>query len=158
AKKDKASSTADAKKPNGVNVIYVADIDVLSSTFVRMRNEPNTMIANFRFDNVPFVCNLIDAVADENRFLAIRKRKPKHSTLRMVESRAADDRSEGDTQKAEKQKEYDESVKKADEEKDKYFAEVQKVVQDLERRQNQGEEIDAAELRARMSQRAMRQR
>ena len=83
-------STSDAaKKPGGINVIYVTDIDLLSSQFVQMRNEPNMMITKFRFDNVPFVCNLIDAVGGEDRFLEIRKRKPKHSTLRMVEFRAA---------------------------------------------------------------------
>src|SRR6266436_3402533 len=85
----KPTAAGESEKPQGINAIYVADIDVLSSEFVRMRNEPNTMVAKFRFDNVPFVCNLIDAVAGENHFLEIRKRKPKHSTLRMVEYRAS---------------------------------------------------------------------
>ena len=32
-----------------------------------MRNEPQNLLAKFRFDNVPFVCNVIDAVAGGNR-------------------------------------------------------------------------------------------
>ena len=35
-------------------------------------------------------CNVIDAVAGDDRFLEIRKRKPRHSTLKTVEARAAE--------------------------------------------------------------------
>ena len=51
------TSTGTAAPPSrrAINVIYVGDIDVLSSEFVRMRNEPNMLMAKFRFDNVPFV-------------------------------------------------------------------------------------------------------
>jgi ABC-2 type transport system permease protein len=136
----------------GVNAIYVGDIDVLSSEFVRMRNEPNLMIARFRFDNVPFVCNLIDAVAGENRFLEIRKRKPKHSTLRMVEIRAASARQKQQEEIAKTRSTFTDEEKKAETEAQKVYAELEKLVKDLQERQNRGEQIDPAELEAKMAQ------
>lgn len=148
----------DDKKPGGINAIYVTDIDLLSSQFVQMRNEPNMMITKFRFDNVPFVCNLIDAVGGESRFLEIRKRKPKHSTLRMVEFRASKAREEQQELDNKKQAEYDAAVKKADEEKEKTFAEFKKIFEDLQQKQNRGEEVDPAKIQAAAMQLAMKQR
>jgi ABC-2 type transport system permease protein len=145
-------------KPAGVNAIYVADIDVLSSVFVRMRNEPNLMVARFRFDNVPFVCNLIDAVAGESRFLEIRKRKPKHSTLRMVELRAADARDKQKEANDKKQAEYEKELKKADEDKEKTFAEFKKIFEDLQKKQQAGDEVDPAKIQAAATQLAIKQR
>src|SRR5438270_13557951 len=108
--------------------MYVGDSDGLSSEFVRMLNEPNTMVAKFRFDNVPFVCNLIDAVAGEDRFLEIRKRKPRHSTLRMVESQASEARRQQRDQIVKQRNKYEEKEKEADADAQKLYAERQKVV------------------------------
>jgi ABC-2 type transport system permease protein len=159
AKDDKAKTEekgkAEPAKPQGINVIYVADIDVLSSEFVRMRNEPNMLVAKFRFDNVPFVCNVIDAVAGENRFLDIRKRKPRHSTLRMVEIRAAAARGEEQGEIAKSKKRYDDAVKKADDDAAKIYAELQKVVDDLKAKQGRGDEVDPGEVQAKMAQLAI---
>jgi ABC-2 type transport system permease protein len=136
----------------GINVIYVADIDVLSSEFVHMRNEPQNMAAKFRFDNVPFVCNVIDAVAGEERFLDIRKRKPRHSTLRMVEIRASSARNEEQIEIAKSKEKYESLVKKADDDAKKIYAELEKVVNDLKDKQQRREAIDPAEVQAKMSQ------
>jgi ABC-2 type transport system permease protein len=140
-----------------VNAIYVADIDLLSSEFVRIRNEPNLLIAKFRFDNVPFVCNIIDAVAGEERFLDIRKRKPKHSTLRMVEIRAAEARSEEQAEMTKIQAEYNQAVKDEDEKAKKFYADVQQVVDELRRKQSAGEEVDPSEVEAKMAQLSIQQ-
>jgi ABC-2 type transport system permease protein len=153
-----AAGATEEKKTGGINAIYVTDIDLLSSQFVQMRNEPNLMITKFRFDNVPFVCNLIDAVAGESRFLEIRKRKPKHSTLRMVEYRASEARKVQSEIEQRKQAEYEEAVKKADAEKEKSFAEFKKVFDDLQQKQNRGEEVDPAKIQAAAMQLAMTQR
>jgi len=150
--------TSDAAKKGGINVIYVTDIDLLSSQFVQMRNEPNTMVQRFRFDNVPFVCNLIDAVGGEDRFLQIRKRKPKHSTLRMVEFRATKARELQKDAIDSTQAEYDKAVKDADAEKEKTFAEFKKIFDDLQQKQNRGEEVDPAKVQAAAMQLAMKQR
>jgi ABC-2 type transport system permease protein len=149
---DTVKTTDASDQQPQINVIYVGDIDVLSSEFVRMRNEPNSWVVRFRFDNVPFVCNLIDAVAGETRFLEIRKRKPRHSTLRMVEARAAEAREREQTEINKSRQRYEEEEKKADEEAKKVYADLQKVVDDLQAKQRRGEEVDLAELEAKVAQ------
>jgi ABC-2 type transport system permease protein len=126
---DKAAAAA---KPKGINVIYVGDIDLLHSEFVQLRNQPNTEV-NFRFDNVPFVLNVIDAVAGDDRFLAIRTRKPRHSTLKTVEARAAKAREAEDVAIGAASAKYEELKKKAEaqqKEAEDKFAEIQKNAQE----------------------------
>ncbi|MBW8883578.1 MAG: Gldg family protein, partial [Planctomycetia bacterium] len=154
----KPTAAGKSDEKGGINAIYVTDIDLLSSQFVQMRNEPNLMVQKFRFDNVPFVCNLVDAVAGETRYLEIRKRKPKHSTLRMVEYRATEARKKQGEANEAIQAEYDDAVKKADEDKEKSFAEFKKLYEDLQKQQQQGQEVDAGKLQAAVQQLAMKQK
>jgi len=130
AKKDGGKS--DPAKPRGINVIYVGDIDLLHSEFVQLRNQPNSEI-NFRFDNVPFVLNVIDAVAGDDRFLEIRTRKPRHSTLKTVEARAAKAREAEGQAIAAASANYDQLKAKAEaqqKEAENKFAEIQKNFQE----------------------------
>ena len=75
----------------------MTDIDLLSSQFVQMRNEPNMMVTKFRFDNVPFVCNLIDAVGGE---IAV----PRNPQAQAEAQHAANDRDFGHRGPQDKQK------------------------------------------------------
>ncbi|HEY2413380.1 MAG TPA: Gldg family protein [Pirellulaceae bacterium] len=155
--KNTAAGGAAEEKKGGINVIYVADIDLLSSFFMQQRNEPNTAITTFRFDNVPFVCNLIDAVGGEDRFLEIRKRKPKHSTLRMVEYQASDAREKQSETIKNKEAEFERAVKKADDDRDKDVAEFKKRLEELQSKERLGEEFDRGKLRAAAMQFVMKQ-
>jgi ABC-2 type transport system permease protein len=146
-KKEKAAGAA--AKPSPLNVIYVGDIDLLHSEFLRMRNEPNTEVT-FRFDNVPLALNIVDAVAGDNRFLEIRKRKPRHSTLQRIERRAADARGAEDEEKKKFETEYDEAVKKADEKAKKNYEELQKIVDELNRKRSVGEAVDPIEFQEKL--------
>ncbi len=67
-----------------VNIIYVADVDFISSNFVRTRARRNQRIS-FRFDNVTFFLNIVDSLAGDDRFIGIRNRKTRHSTLKLLE-------------------------------------------------------------------------
>ena len=59
-------------------MVLVADIDMLSRDFFRLREQGNVPEAgiNFDFDNVTFVLNALDELAGDNRFIDIRKRRP----------------------------------------------------------------------------------
>jgi ABC-2 type transport system permease protein len=153
--KDGKKDGKSADKPAGesaepkVNAIYIGDIDMLHSEFVMLRNQPNPEV-NFRFDNVAFVLNVIDAVAGDTRFLDIRKRKPRHSTLKTIEARSAEARDQENKQVAKFQEEYNEATKKADEDAKKTYAELQKVVDDLRQKQTAGEQVDPGEMTAKL--------
>ena len=155
SKKDDAEDKADAK-PKGINVIYVCDIDMLDSQFIMLRNQPDQE-NNFRFDNVPFVLNIVDAVAGDERFLEIRKRKPRHSTLQTIESASAKARAQELEDQREFQAEYDKAVKEADDEAKKQYEKLQQVVEDLRAQQAEGKQIDPGELNATMQSLQLKQ-
>ena len=70
-------------RPTEIDIILVADIDMLSDMLFALRqmgNEPGAGI-NLDFDNVTFVLNAIDSIAGDERFLEIRSRRSKHRTL-----------------------------------------------------------------------------
>lgn len=154
ASPDQPASVVGKAKP--INVIYVSDIDMLDRQFVEIRNQASSEV-NFRFDNVPFVLNVIDAVAGDDRFLQIRTRKPKHSTLRTIEIRTAAARAEEleATQKFEEQ--YNAGKEKAKLESEKSFAKLQSIVTDLQKQQQDGKTVDPGELNAKLQSLALQQ-
>ncbi len=64
-------------------MILVTDIDLMYSDFfmVRAMGQDPDQEVSFNFDNVTFVLNVLDALADDQRFIDIRKRRPKHRIL-----------------------------------------------------------------------------
>lgn len=81
--------TGKTEKTAGLNVIVVADIDVLYGVFFALRSmgdDPRNPIPKWNLDNVPLVLNIIDSLAGEERFLNIRKRRPQHRELTAVSS------------------------------------------------------------------------
>jgi ABC-2 type transport system permease protein len=89
--KNGAGASPDAEKkpphPGKINVVLVADIDMLTPAFFAIREEGNRPEADvhFDFDNVTFVLNVLDSLAGEERFLQLRKRRPVHRTLTRIE-------------------------------------------------------------------------
>lgn len=87
--KDQASKQAKAdKKESEINVVLVADIDVLSEQFFRIREQGDLSdlgITSFDFDNVTFVLDVLDKLAGDDRFLEIRKRRAAHRTLTKID-------------------------------------------------------------------------
>ncbi len=81
---DNAEQKENAKRKPEIHVIYVGDIDLLSSEFLMLRAQPDAQFP-WDFDNVPFVLNIVDSLANDESLVEIRKRKTRHSTLKMVE-------------------------------------------------------------------------
>jgi ABC-2 type transport system permease protein len=79
--------TPEQVQPNQAktDVIYVADIDILSDFFVQMRNFPIRQGIEYRYQDMSFVLNVIDTLAGEETYLSLRNRKVKHVTLEVVE-------------------------------------------------------------------------
>lgn len=66
-----------------LNVIFCSDIDMISDWFFFERSRGNLDIA---FDNVTFVLNAVDALADDDTFIDLRSRRASLRTLRYVEN------------------------------------------------------------------------
>ncbi len=66
-----------------VNVIYVADTDVVSDFFFHLRE---TKQFKLDLDNVTFILNAVDSLAGDTATIDLRNRRPKHRTLTSVEA------------------------------------------------------------------------
>ena len=145
----------EAGKPaeSEVNVVLVADMDCLYSAFfmVRSRGEEEEEMVNFDFDNVTFVLNALDALAGDDRFVDIRKRRFKHRTLtrltdKTAAARQAADQARGDfiqefeSAKAGEQKKFDEEIARL--EKRKGVSEQQKMMEILIAKQEGQRRLD----------------
>ena len=99
-------------EPANVDVILVADIDLLTDMLFHLRqmgNEPGSGI-NLNFDNVTFVLNAIDSVAGDERFLAVRSRRVKHRTLSKFDEKTDVIRKETMDTRRDLQKEFEERI------------------------------------------------
>lgn len=73
-------SAKDAK--DQINVIYIADTDVISDFFFHLRE---TKQFNLDLDNVSFVLNAVDQLAGDTAMIELRSRRPRVRTLTSVE-------------------------------------------------------------------------
>jgi len=71
------------KEPEAVkiNVILVADLDMISDQFFEIRKGRWISL-----DNVPFVLNCVDSLAGEDSYISLRKRRSKSRTLTTIEN------------------------------------------------------------------------
>jgi ABC-2 type transport system permease protein len=148
AKNEKKPAPAAPLGPAGksplIDVIVVADIDMLNWQFFRMREAGDMPEQGFHtdFDNVTFVLNCLDEVAGDNRFLAIRKRRPIYRTLIRIEEATADARKKNDHAFHELEAQYEKTKRDEDA---AFTAEIDKI---KKRIQSQGANVDLNEVSA----------
>jgi ABC-2 type transport system permease protein len=125
-------------EPREIDVVYISDIDLLMSAFVRIRARPDEdEEIKWNFENVSFVLNTIDVLSGDDQYIEIRRRKPYHSTLQMVELQTQAAQRWEQEQEVEFQKAFDEAVKAAEEENRKEIANFEKKLQELQEKQRQ---------------------
>lgn len=78
-------SVKDSKDPK-INVIYIADTDLVSDFFFHLRE---TKQFKLDLDNVTFILNAVDVLAGDTATVDLRNRRPRHRTLTSVELQTA---------------------------------------------------------------------
>ena len=88
AKSEAKTEKAESSEPE-INVVLVADIDCLIDAFfdIRSRGADEESDVQWDFDNVTFVLNTLDMLADDDRFIEIRKRRFEHRALDKVQEK-----------------------------------------------------------------------
>jgi ABC-2 type transport system permease protein len=109
-KKDEAAKP----KSTTLNVVLVADVDMLMRAFFQLREQGNTPDAgiHFDFDNVTFALNILDELAGERNFVDIRNRRAKHRTLARIEERTESAKQAAAAAREEYTKKYEDEEKK----------------------------------------------
>ncbi len=146
----KAGESPDAKP---IRAVVVADIDLMDGRIFGLRNRPDEVFS-LDFDNVSFVLNVLDELAGDDRFLDIRKRKPKHRTLERIEVTVAEAREEADKQRQTFNDEFDKAERQENDRMQGEIAEFEKKIKDLESR----EDADPQAAMQALQQLASRQR
>jgi len=128
-----------------IDVVLVADIDMLSRDFFRLREQGDVPEAgiHFNFDNVTFVLNVLDELAGDSRFIDIRKRRPVHRTLTKIEERTKEAKQEATDERERFIEEFETAEK-----------EEQKVIEDkiAELRQRKNLDIQQMAIEVNMMQ------
>ena len=133
------SHPPEENKPEGekpqeteVNVIVIADIDMLHREFFMLREQganPEVGV-DFQFDNVTFVLNALDVLAGDERFVSVRKRRPKHYTLQRIDERVEAARRATAEMRNEQQEQFKEAQQKTQQDLDKAMDELRKRMQE----------------------------
>ncbi|MDG2185833.1 MAG: Gldg family protein [Mariniblastus sp.] len=138
----------DSPSKENTNVIYVCDIDVLADLFVDSRNYPIRNGIQYRFQNMAFVLNAVDAMAGEDEYLGIRNRKERHVTLRVVENTT--ENAMGKVYQATQNFEKDFMIARNEIEQSlrSSLRPLEDQIRDMQARQARGERVDMMELTA----------
>jgi ABC-2 type transport system permease protein len=140
-----------AVKP--IRAVVVADIDLLDGRIFGLRTRPDEVFG-LDFDNVEFALNVLDDLAGDERFIEVRKRKPRHRTLERIEKAVADAREDAEKQRSAFVAEFDEAERTANAEMQKEVGDFEQKIRDMEA---QGDADPQAAMQA-VQQLASRQR
>lgn len=130
------------------DVIYVCDIDVLADYFVDIRNFPIRNGINYRFQDMAFVLNAVDAMVGEETYLDIRTRKERHVTLRVVEQTTEQAMSKVYQAQQNFEKEFVRARNEIQEQLESVLRPIAEEIRDLEAKQSRGEPVDIVALNA----------
>ncbi|MFO7908021.1 MAG: Gldg family protein [Planctomycetota bacterium] len=153
-----ATSEGGAGDDNGLtNVFYCADIDLMIPMFLRLRARPDEDDIKWEFENVTFMLNVVDVLAEDLDYINIRKRKPLHATLQVVESRIEEAKLREFTERRKYQEEYDKELEEIEAQNANTLEKHEAMVNELIEKQEEGEQVDQAELREKQQRLSLKQ-
>ena len=121
-----------------IEVVYVADLDVMYDQWVLLRARPDALQEiSLQFENITFMLNVIDALSSDDDYIDIRTRKPRHTTLTMIEAEVSRARDEESKIEEELQKELNKEVDKIKEENAAEDEKFKTQLEEIEKKQRE---------------------
>jgi ABC-2 type transport system permease protein len=117
--------------PVAVRAVIVADIDLLDGRIFGLRTRPDEVFG-LDFDNVEFVLNILDDLAGDDRFIDIRKRKPRHRTLERIEDAVAASRAQADQERQTFIAEFEQAEREANDAMQEQIGAFERKIRDME--------------------------
>jgi ABC-2 type transport system permease protein len=137
------SKTSEGSK-NNLNVVYIADMDILADYFVEMRNSPIRNNTEYISQNMSFVLNLLDSLSGEEIFLDVRNRSVSHVTLTKIDEQYEVAQAEVFNQEQEIQKDYQTELNIAEQKLEDKLKPLQKQIEKMEEKKGYDTERLAA--------------
>jgi ABC-2 type transport system permease protein len=123
----------DGQTGRPLRAVYVADADCMLGFFLNVRRRPDQFDEiRFNFQNVTFVLNVIDVLAGQVDYPAVRSHEPQHSTLQLLEEQSEIYRDRESRQRSEFTKTFNDELQNAEDENQKVLAKFQERVRKLE--------------------------
>ena len=141
------SKTGEGSK-NNLNVVYIADMDILADYFVDMRNAPIRDNVEYVSQNMSFVLNLLDSLSGEDTFLDIRNRRVSHVTLAKIDEQYEIAHTEVFNDETQIQIEYQTELNQAREKLKNKLKPLQDQIKKVEDKKKNGKPYDSAKLAA----------
>ncbi|MDA1054968.1 MAG: Gldg family protein [Planctomycetota bacterium] len=130
-----------------IDVVYVADIDLMMSAFMRIRARPDDdEEMNWRFENVNFLLNIVDSLSGDDEYVEIRRRKPYYTTLKKVEEKVRSQRDAEFRNRIEYEEKFNAEIKKIEDENRKLNKELNDQIEELQKKQREGGDVSSADL------------
>lgn len=152
-----AGRRAAADEDNAIKVAYCADMDLMIPLFLQIRARPDEEDIKWEFENVTFILNTIDALSGDVDYINIRKRKPLHATLQVVESRIEQAKLREFAEREKYQATYEEELQEAKTQNAETLEKYEAMVNELLEKQKEGEQINQAELREKQQRLSLKQ-
>jgi len=136
-----------------MNVVYVADIDVLADYFVFRRNNPTDLQVGvtYEFENISFLMNMVDSLANVDDFYEVRNRRIRHATLSEVEKKAEIALNAFNEEREQFEIEFSQAQEKAQSAIQSETASIRSEIKKLVDKRKNNEQIDEAKLKAKES-------
>jgi ABC-2 type transport system permease protein len=131
-----------------VNVVYVADMDILADYFVQIRNEPIQNNIEYLFQNMSFVLNAIDHLAGESTYLGLRTRRVRHVTLEEIEKTYEESLQEVYEVNTQYEIDFETAINEARSSVEEKVRPLKASIDELERLKDANKPYDAAKLAA----------
>jgi ABC-2 type transport system permease protein len=146
------------KSAKPINVVYVADIDLMMSAFMRIRARPDDdEEMNWRFENVNFLLNIVDSLSGDDEYVEIRRRKPYYTTLKKVEEKVRSQRDAEFRNRIEYEEKFNEEIKKIEDENQKLNKELNDQLEEMQKKQREGGDVSSADLLALMQAKSIKE-
>ena len=128
---------ATQNQPDSLNVVLVADADMLASLFFdsRARRSPDTEL-QIDADNVTFVLNALDVLAGDTRFVEVRNKRPLHRRLEKITDQTQQARDNTETALNEFKKASQEQEEKLEQEYNDTDKSLQAEIDKLQKEEN----------------------
>ncbi|HEX2473266.1 MAG TPA: hypothetical protein VHK01_00890, partial [Lacipirellulaceae bacterium] len=122
---DPLAGKAPEKTP--IDAVLVADIDWIAPVIFEIRalGQNPDLVADFRFQNVTFVLNILDSLAKDERFIELRKRMPGHRILTKIEEATEESRKKSLDEQSKWYEEASQEIETAQKDFSKKIAELE---------------------------------